>query len=285
MSRNYLCLDVGGTEIKAAVIDADGHLLQPMAFFPARSEEDREALLNHFTAIIRFFPLPTDGIRMAFPGPFDYAQGICLMQGLSKYDSLYGVSLRRELSQRLGILPEKIRFANDASAFGLGEMGFGWAPGFHRVLCICIGTGCGSAFGVDGMLAPKGTSGVPESGFLFDAPFQDGRIDDYLSRRGLMRLTQEQLGTPMDGKTLAQQVRLGIPGAATCFLAFGEQIRDALYPFLTGFGPQILCLGGQITRSADLFLQPLEMCCQELGIRLRITEDTSLRTMQGLTRI
>ena len=267
MKDIYLCLDVGGTEIKAAPVDAGGALLQPLRHFPARSHQ------------------AISGIRLAFPGPFDYEAGICLLQGLGKFDALYGVNLRHALACRMDIEPEAIRFANDASAFALGELGFGLAKAAPRAMFICIGTGCGSAFGVGGALAPLGTPGVPACGCVYSAPFLEGRVDDYLSRRGLEKLTQEYLGMPLDGKSLAHLAQEGNCQAQLCFLAFGRQIRDALSPFLVQFRPDVLCFGGQITRSASFFLKPMEHACRTQNIRLYITEDTSVRTLQGLTRI
>lgn len=196
---------------------------------------------------------------MAFPGPFDYENGISLMQGLGKYDKLYQASVRRGLSDLLGIGKERILFVNDAAAFALGEMGFGEAYGAERALFICIGTGCGSAFGVNGKIASAGTPGVPRSGYVYDAPFLESCIDDYLSRRGLMALTRECLGTALDGK--------------------------ALSPFLDTFCPEVLCFGGQITGSGTMFLPPVEKACRERGIRFYVAKDTSLRTLQGLTRL
>lgn len=207
------------------------------------------------------------------------------MQGLAKYDALYGLDLRRELGNRLGVEPERIRFANDASAFALGEMGFGVARGSERALLVCIGTGCGSGFGLNGVLAPRGTPGVPDSGYIYDAPFLDARIDDYLSRRGLMGLTREHLGEALDGKALAQRVLEGDSQARHCFREFGVRLRDARIPFLDGFRPEMVCLGGQIMKSGAFFLEPLEAECGRRGIRTAVTEDTSFRTMQGLTRI
>lgn len=286
--KEYICLDVGGTEIKTACVDESGKLTQPLRHFPARAGENAENLLAHFAGIIRETnpaPEKSAGIRLAFPGPFDYERGICLMQGLAKYDALYGLDLRRELGNRLGVEPERIRFANDASAFALGEMGFGAARGSERALFVCIGTGCGSGFGLNGVLAPRGTPGVPDSGYIYDAPFLDARIDDYLSRRGLMGLTRERLGEALDGKTLAQRVLEGDSQARHCFREFGVRLRDALIPFLDGFRPEVVCLGGQIMKSGAFFLGPLEAECGRRGIRTAVTEDTSLRTMQGLTRL
>ena len=37
---------------------------------------------------------------MAFPGPFDYEQGISLMKGLNKYDQIYGMKIPQELRKR-----------------------------------------------------------------------------------------------------------------------------------------------------------------------------------------
>lgn len=288
MRETFVCLDVGGTEIKAASIDGDGRLRGKIRFCPARADENAEVLLEHMAGIIRGHMLPDmdiGGVRLAFPGPFDYEEGICLLQGLGKYDKLYGINLRRELAGLLKADEGTILFANDASAFALGEMGFGAAKGAARALFICIGTGCGSAFGAEGRLVSSGMSGVPEKGYLYNMPFLDGCVDDYLSRRGLMRLTQERLGITLDGKALALRVRQGDIAAEQCFLVFGERIRDALLPFLDSFLPETLCFGGQITASASMFLGPVEEACKERGIRLYVTQDTSLRTLQGLTRV
>lgn len=284
----YLCLDVGGTEIKAAPVDRGGNILQPVRHFPARAKEAADVLLAHFAGIfeaIRRGEQAVSGLRLAFPGPFDYEKGICLLQGLDKYDALYQADLRREFSQRTRTAPEDILFTNDASAFALGEMAFGQAKDAVRTLFVCIGTGCGSAFGINGRLAPDGTPGVPDGGYLYHVPYLDGCIDDYLSKRGLMELTRERLGEALDGKALALQAQGGDVWARQCFLTFGERIRDALLPFLSDFRPEAICLGGQITGSAPLFLAPLEASCRSRGIRLYIAGDTSASILRGLPLI
>lgn len=95
MSRNIvLALDVGGTFIKTCVLE-DGLSLQGSDMeFPALADRDRETILDHFLSIFqaqydlyqhRRRDAVTDcryHIGMAFPGPFDYRQGICLIRGL-----------------------------------------------------------------------------------------------------------------------------------------------------------------------------------------------------------
>lgn len=286
MEEIYLCLDVGGTEIKAAPVDSHGTLLRPLRHFPAMAEEPADVLLENFANVIGEIDVGEEGsagIHFAFPGPFDYSEGICLLHGLSKFDRLYGVNLRRELARRLNFPPERIRFSNDAGAFALGEMNFGAARGAERSMFVCVGTGCGSAFGIGGALAPAGTPGVPENGYIYGTPYLDGCIDDYISRRGLMELSLELLGEPLDGRELAGRAKEGDRGAGNCLMVFGERMREALTPLMRGFGPEVLCLGGQIMRSAELFIAPLRAACLELGVALSLTEDTSVRALQGLT--
>ena len=287
MHEVYLCLDVGGTEIKAAPLDANGKMLSKIQYFPAMACADKKTLLEHFahifTSICPADKVPIE-IDLAFPGPFDYENGICLLQGLEKYDALYGCNLRHAFAALSGLPQKRIQFINDAAAFALGELTFGSSRQAHKTLFTVIGTGCGSAFGVDGFLAAKGTLGVPPHGYFYNAPFMDSCVDDYISRRGLEKLTQDLLGTPLDGRALAARVAAGDTQAASCFLQFGVLLRDALSPQIEAFNPDMICLGGQIMRSAPLFLSPLEALCNEKNIKLSVTQDTSMRTMQGLTR-
>lgn len=287
MHEVYLCLDVGGTEIKAAPLDANGKMLSKIQYFPAMACADKKTLLEHFahifTSICPADKVPIE-IDLAFPGPFDYENGICLLQGLEKYDALYGCNLRHAFAALSGLPQKRIQFINDAAAFALGELTFGSSRQAHKTLFTVIGTGCGSAFGVDGFLAAKGTLGVPPHGYFYNAPFMDSCVDDYISRRGLEKLTKDLLGTPLDGRALAARVAAGDTQAASCFLQFGVLLRDALSPQIEAFNPDMICLRGQIMRSAPLFLSPLEALCNEKNIKLSVTQDTSMRTMQGLTR-
>ena len=66
-----------------------------------------------------------DGVGVAVPGPFDYANGVCLLT--HKLEPLHGVDLRRALADALRSAPASIAFVNDADAFLLGEAWVGAA--------------------------------------------------------------------------------------------------------------------------------------------------------------
>lgn len=292
MDRVLLCLDVGGTEIKGAAIK-NGRLITQIRHFPARANLNKEELLRHFADIFlelaNMIPaLSVDGLRMAFPGPFDYENGICLLQGLDKFDALFGVNLRDALFGRLSALvndPMQIRLLNDVAAFALGELNFGSAVDTKRSMFVCIGTGCGSAFGLGNRLAPDGTPGVPPQGYIYPYPFLDSNIDDYISKRGLQKLAMQYTGQPLEGRDLADLAQKGDSSAARCFAQFGDHLCQALKPFLADYQPNCLCIGGQVTKSIAMFGRELEKYCLAHEIHLHVTANTSEKTIQGIYTI
>lgn len=259
MQPLVLCADVGGTQIKTGLLDASGRPASPIRRADARAALPRQQLLDHMAACLLAAaqdapPGSVQGVRLAMPGPFDYAAGICRIEGLGKYGALYNADLRAELGSRLapalGAAAADIRFQNDVAAFALGELRFGCARGTGRGLFVCIGTGCGSAFSLGDSPAPEGTPGMPAGGYLYPLP-------------------------------LAQRARAGDAGALAVWQQFGALLAEALTPALDAYRPQLCCLGGQVTASGTLFLEPLHRACRQRGVRLETTADTSLRAMQG----
>ncbi len=277
--KEYLCLDMGNTEIKAASLSTMGEYYAPIRHFPAMAAEDTQTILHNLEDILSRLHYPgtvTEGLRLAFPSPFDYEAGTPLPQKNGKYAALLDTDLRLHLSRFMNLPPRDIRFCNDTKAFALGELHFGPARLAERVMFITIGTRFGSAFSVDGAIAD-----LPE---LYTAPFLSGCIDDYISRRGLMNLSKEILGIALDGFALSlwadQDAR-----ATETFSLFGQRLRDAVVPYVDSFRPQILCIGGQITKSAPLFTTPLSDYCHANDIRCYINNDTAQSILQGLTWI
>lgn len=294
----WFCLDVGGTAVKAGLLKKEGEPLDGLASFYAGAQGEREEVLNRFAEILGELAHRADillgsgmwkaeGIGLAFPGPFDYERGIPLLKGLDKYDSIYGVPLKTELSLRLADFPGNlseapIRFCNDVEAFALGEELE--LPDASKGLYVCIGTGCGSAFLENGKPPAKGTPGVPEHGWIYPLPFLSGTLDDHLSKRGLSRLAEEICGRPMEGKELSLLAQSGDKQALSCFARFGERMREGLVPVLEAYRPKTLVLGGQLMKSSSFFLKPLETACRERGIFLKISKDTSQSAVRGLRR-
>lgn len=292
MASYYLMMDVGGTEIKTGIFDREGRLVGNISAFPARAKESGEVIFSNFASVIEKMgerlPQKEDtfqGIGLAFPGPFDYEKGISLMRGLDKYDEIYGERIPeriREKIQNQALLKDCcFLFLHDVEAFALGESRFGEAAGRKKIFCLCIGTGAGSAFVEDGRVIKQG-NGVPSDGWIYRIPFRAGRIDDYLSVRGLRKQAERLFPDAPDGAALFRMASSGEERAKLVFQKFGKDVLEAIRPFLQKFSPDALILGGQISKSFPFFGVELEKTCKEMGIQIVLDSDTSKRAMEGL---
>lgn len=284
-------LDVGGTSIKLGVLSPEGEVLLEPTAFPSKAKAEREALLDNFASILRRGAQAAGGgvrdVRMAFPGPFDYDQGVSRMQGLDKYDALYGVSLPEALGARLTgdplfSPPLSFRFCNDIHAFALGAMAFTPALRHGRALYVCLGTGCGSAFSNEGRMDDDPLAGRCPHGWIYALPYQGGIVDDALSVRGLRQLAASEPGAPRDGLGLSQAAQAGDERARRVFLRFGARLAEILPPLLEDYGAAHLVLGGNLTRSMEWFGAPLRRCCAAHDVALHTCFDTSGWAMRGL---
>ena len=286
----YLTLDVGGTQIKSALLSEDYRLLEPVRRYDAKSDTGKEHILRNLNAIVteglgraKDLGCRAAGVGIAFPGPFDYKRGISLMRGIGKYDALYGVDVGaciRDLPCMRGL---PLLFANDADLYCLGECHLGGGRAFERVMLVCIGTGLGSGFVEKGRL-DKSSGRVPENGWLFAEPYRDGILDGWLSATGLRRLIREAGVFPAgtDAKELADAARAGQPAALAIWRTFGRMLAEALPPYARKFGADAVFVGGQVAKSGDLFLDGLAGVLRESGIELKRSADSSLSAMQAV---
>lgn len=301
--NGFIALDVGGTSIKAGVISEAGHLISSkISHYPSKSNEDLGTILDHFTSIIidEFkkipFPITIKGIGMAFPGPFDYEKGISLMQNINKYDALYGIDLRQTLMLKLShheafisqTTPHyTIRFENDASLYALGETVLDESLMSGKVLCLCIGTGLGSAFLEDGKLITS-REDVPPNGWVYDTPFLGSIIDNHISARGILSLHEKLHGIQMpDVKSIADSALQGNLYALTTFEYFGKRFGEAINDFLETFNPHTLVIGGQIAKSYTLFESGLKasLATSPPSFHIKLSTDSSLSTLLGVKQL
>ena len=228
------------------------------------------------------------GAALAIPGPFDYEHGISQMR--HKLTALFGVDLKSALAARFAWQPAQIRFVNDAAAFVLGEMGAGAAKGYARAIGITLGTGIGCAFAIDdgsgARIAPLDSQGVPPGGEIWNLPYNGATVEDFVSTRFLRR--QFQLAPGQTAETtaeVAEIARIAADGTQNCpgldpifgnaltgrssdpadpnsphcrarraFQIFGRHLGLVLNQHAAAFAPQVIVLGGGISRAAPLFL-------------------------------
>ncbi|MCM3338638.1 ROK family protein [Paenibacillus sp. MER TA 81-3] len=298
-----LALDAGGTALKAAVV-AGGRLVPNVSGqWPSRSEGDAASIVASFADACRELlgayaaagparPEAPMRIGFAFPGPFDYEAGVSRLQGLGKYDRLYGVNvrdaLRAEFSRRAAsgeawavpLANADVRFENDATLFALG---LSRLHPHGRLLCLTLGTGLGSAF-IEAGRPVAGRSGVPDSGMLYAEAYRGRLVDEQFGRRGILELAEllDARCPDQDVRDLAEAARGGDTASLHVFREFGTRFAEMLSPYIHGFRPHRLILGGQIAKSADLFAAELNALLQPCECELQTNNQVMEYTYLGI---
>ena len=156
LSGRALGIDIGGTGIKAGVVDlATGRLATARIREPTPRPANPAAVIDVVASVVG--QLEATGLLTAdMPGGAGFPSVIRAGRAMTAPhgdQSWIGLSVEAILEQRLG---RPMRVLNDADAAGVGEIAYGAGkaqPGV--VLLVDLGTGIGSALFVNGQLVPN----------------------------------------------------------------------------------------------------------------------------------
>ena len=143
VSPRTLAIDIGGTRLKAGILDVDGTMVAGPDRVDTPHPSGPDIVLTKLAELVR--PLGAfDRISVGFPGVV--RGGRTLTAPNLGTDVWHDFPLATELGQRLG---KPARVLNDASVQGLGVI-----SGVGLECVITLGTGFGFALFEDGLLAP-----------------------------------------------------------------------------------------------------------------------------------
>lgn len=276
-----LAVDAGGSVLKAALIDDRGRLIPGSDYrLPVQSNGELKAIAATYTRLAKkgketaeklgFF---LEGIGVSIPGPFDYEKGHCLMT--HKYQSIFRIPMRPWFEEGAGKIP--VRFVHDSTAFILGATWNGGFDSYRRICAVIIGTGLGFASLYEGQVYKNEQGGPGIS--IFSRPYKGKTAEDYVSRRGIIHRYQAKKpdaystdGKGPDVREIAEKAREGDLLALEIFRETGRHLAAILHDIVLDEKFEVLLLGGQISKSSDLFIGELKEGLNDLPFKLLIKQ-------------
>ncbi len=282
----YLGIDVGGTGIKAAIVDAEGRILH-RAEAPTGAAEGAGAVLARIRrlglSLMERAETPVMACGVGSPGRIDHRRGRVIFAS-GNLPGWTGLALGAELHQAFGV---PVVVDNDVNAAATGEAWIGAARGASDFLMLTLGTGVGGALTVHGRLWRGARFGAGEVGHMALYPGGEpcpcggrGCAERYVSSKALTRRANEALteGTPFRG--IRDVIRAAEQGAGERQRAARlgvEQWTGDLALFLMNlqmaFDPQMIVVGGGITRLGywwDRLVQTARQGCRERSTSIRV---------------
>ena len=210
------------------------------------------------------------GIAVAIPGPFDYREGIFLMD--HKFQSVKGRSFRE-----LAAVPEdvEIRFRHDVVAALEGCL-----EEEVNTALVTIGTGLGFCIAVDGK--PRVLESGSPADSLWNAPYGDGILEDKVSARGIRDSYREKTGrTDVSALQIALLADGGDIPAMEVYSEVGTLLGDVLLEKAEEYGVERFLFGGQVSRSLHLMERPIRNALD--GIRVEKAPEGAV--FRGLSKL
>ncbi|HOM73319.1 MAG TPA: ROK family protein [Armatimonadota bacterium] len=164
-------VDLGGTNVRAAVTDRDGKILGE-GREPSLAQEGVDATIQQIIKAIG--SAVTDagvdisqiaGAGMGVPGSHKSKEGIVLWS--PNFKDWHGVQLLAPIREELGI---PVFMGNDVNVAALGEFNFGAGRDVNSLVMLTLGTGIGGGIILDGKLVLGSTDAAAEIGHSIIMP-------------------------------------------------------------------------------------------------------------------
>lgn len=255
--EHVLAIDLGGTKVALAVVDAAGALRSRTR--RASHEGDAalapEAIAASAAETVRAAGLEWEGVRAAgvvVPGIYDPSTGRAWAPNLWGPDE---VALGDELRERL---PVPVVIDSDRSGYVLGEAWRGVARGATDVVFLAVGTGIGAGILSGGRLV-RGTGGIAGAvgWFGLDPRWREeyGRMGGFEAEAAGPALAR-RLGAA-SAEDVAAAARRGDPAARRAVDDTVEWLAMGVANLISALNPQVVVLGGGLMQASDLFLDPV----------------------------
>ncbi len=266
-----LGVDIGGTHLRAALVDASGHIVHVVRHHLAGRDP---------AAMLDLMQTARDQLRGVYAAADSLPMGIGLAAqlwlrtgtvavapNLGWRDVPFGAMLRQRW-------PIPIRMVNDLNAIAVGEAAYGAAQHCSEMACVFVGTGVGMGAVVGGQVVEGADGLATELGHVKVEPPSTGRrcgcgeqgcLEAYTSGRHLPELLAAQQAAghacPLL-KSVAGQLNKITAGSIETAYSSGDAAAQALWQVtasylgraignaITLFNPQRLVLGGGVFTAA-----------------------------------
>lgn len=166
MGSNVIGVDMGGTKILAAVVNAEGKILGT-AKIPTKADKGASVVIDRIAHCIqkavdksRVARESIRAVGIGAPGPLDPGTGVVIFAPNLGWTD---VPLKTELENRVGI-PTFVD--NDVNVGTLGEHAFGAGKGVSTLVGIFVGTGIGGGIIMNGELFHGASKTAGEIGHI-----------------------------------------------------------------------------------------------------------------------
>jgi glucokinase len=259
-----IALDVGGTNMKAALVDQRYEVLTAQRL-PTGRQDGSDAVVAKIVSCVlsqraeaQRRGLSVHAAGVVVPGVVDDERGVAVFSANLGWRDL---ALRDRIAGALGV---PVAFGHDVRAGGLAEGRLGAARGSRDYVFLALGTGIAAAVVLDGRpYSAHGYAG--EIGHMVvdrDGPpcgcGARGCLEAIASAAAVAARFEARTGKRAEALDVCAQVVAGDPDARAVWDEATRALADGLSAYVNLLAPELVVVGGGLAAAGDVLFGPLE---------------------------
>ena len=278
----YIGIDLGGTNIAAGIVDENGNILKKYST-PTLAHRTFEEIVKDMADCCKKLINESEidisdisAIGIGSPGAIDNKNGTVIYAGNLGWKD---APLKEELQKYINL---PVNIENDANAAAYGEY-FIYGNGISDFIFITLGTGIGGGIIIDGKIyrgfngagAELGHNTLIYGGEMCNCG-KRGCWEVYGSVTGLINQTNAAIEKNPDslmaklkiergevnGRTAFDAAKQGDKAAQAIVKQYLEYVADGICSMVNIFEPEVLLIGGGISKEGAYLLDPIREYCE-----------------------
>ena len=253
--RCAIGIDIGGTQVKAVVVDEAGEVLSRERFDTGDSTRAWASIARDYVAAVERKHGVNIAVGVASPG-LVAADGRSIKWMRGRMEAVRGFDWTTHLGSE-----RPVPVLNDAHAALLGELWRGAAVGCKNAAMLTLGTGVGGAIVCDGRLIRGHMGRAGHLGHVSldpegnpDIVNTPGSLEDAIGEHTLLARGEGKFASTAD---LVEAFRAGDAGARRVWLKSIRALAAAIASTINIVDPEIVIIGGGIANAGAALFEPL----------------------------
>jgi glucokinase len=286
--KKYIGIDLGGTNIKAGIVDLEKGKVIASTSIPTLAREGHDAVMQRMADVVtkvvadnKMSISDIGGIGIGLPGVLDLEKGTTVF--LPNLPGTWpDVPVRDVISGKTGL---PVSLLNDVRAITLGEWKFGAGQGVDTMACFAIGTGVGGGLVINGKLhlGLGGTTGeLGHQTIDYNGPrcgcgnhgcleaFASGPAIAAMGLKAVVQGLTTSIGSLVNydlnkitPDVIAKAALAGDPIACEIFEQVGMYYGIAIANIVVTIGPEKVVMGGGVAAAGELLFAPIRRTVKE----------------------
>ena len=281
----YIGIDLGGTNIAAGLVSEEGKILIQDSV-PTRSERPAEEIVKDMAELskklIKEYGITEKDVKsvgVGCPGSIDFENGVVVYSNNIKMDHF---PLAAEFRKTLDL---PIKIDNDANCAAMGEY-VATGENCSSFIFVTLGTGVGGGIVLNGQML-RGFNGaggeIGHMTLIMDGEpctcGKNGCWESYASVTALIRQTKEAAEKNpqslmnklieeegrVSGRTSFEAAKAGDEAAKAVVEQYAKYVAEGIVNIENIFQPDIIAVGGGISREGDYLLEPVREIVAKKG--------------------